>query len=322
MFQGPTFDVAIGVVLLFLIMSLLASAVVETVGGFFHRRSKNLWDTIDLLLGKTETGEGDDARKLVDRIYRQPFVTKLIQPKAQSLYPKEVNEGRTTPGLRSYKSTLDPNARRRRFHGPQDIAPRVFAKAFIEAVQPGGNVEADVDRLKAEIAKLPDPVSTPMGALLTDVSDDFVAARTRIEEWYETHMKSVSIWYRKQTRYFLFAAGLVIAVAGNVDAVGAAKTLYRDQSVRESVLAQAATIGRAECDAAAGANAQVDCLRNEFSGAVDLPIGWADVDGSAGAWILRSLGWVLVAGGVTLGAPFWFDLLRRALAHRKASDSS
>ena len=50
---------------------------------------------------------------------------------------------------------------------------------------------------------------------------------------------------------------------------------------------------------------------------MNLPIGWSDLNGSAGAWAMRILGWVLVAGAVTLGAPFWFDLLRRALAHRK-----
>ena len=320
MFQGSTFEVGIGVILLFLVTSLLASAVVETIGGFFHRRSKNLWDTIDLMLGKASIGEGDDTRKLVDRIYREPFVTKLVQPKAQPLYPKEVGGGRATPGLRSYKSTLDASERKRRFHGPQHIAPTVFAKAFIEAVHPGGTVEADVGRLKAEIAKLPDSISTPIGALLSDVTTDFVTARRRIEEWYESHMNAVSVWYRRQTRYFLFAAGLVIAVAGNVDAVGAAKTLYRDQSVRESVLAQAQAIGRTQCEPEAGANAQVTCLRNELGGAVALPIGWADLDRSTGAWLLRGFGWLLIAGAVTVGAPFWFDLLRRGLAHRKPSD--
>jgi hypothetical protein len=321
MFQGPTFDVAIGIVLLFLVMSLLASALVETVGGFFHRRSKNLWDTIDLLLGSAETGEGDDARKLVDRIYRQPFVTKLIQPKAQRLYPKEVGEGYTTPGLRSYKSTLDTGERKRRFHGPQNITPTVFAKAFIESVQPGGNVDTNVAELKTKIAKLPEAVSKPIGALLSDVDNDFVAARTHIENWYDSHMNAVSVWYRKQTRYFLFAAGLIIAVAGNIDAIGSAKTLYRDQAVRESVLAAAGTIGQSDCRTQTGANAQVDCLRTDLAGAVSLPVGWADVDTTSGAWMLRSLGWLLVAGGVTLGAPFWFDLLRRALAHKKSRDT-
>jgi hypothetical protein len=308
---------------LFLVMSLLASALVETVGGFFHRRSKNLWDTIDLLLGgpQPNTAEGERGRNLVDEIYRQPFVTKLVQPKAQRLYPKKDGEGYDTPGLRSYKSTLDPDQRKRRFHGPQNITPAVFAKAFIESVQPGGNVDTNVGTLKAEIAKLPDAVSKPIGALLADVDKDFVAARTHIESWYESHMSAVSVWYRKQTRYFLFVAGLAIAIAGNIDAIGSAKTLYRDQAVRQSVLDVAGTIGRSDCDKKSGANAQVDCLRTDLGGAVTLPIGWADVDTTSGAWMLRGLGWLLVAGGVTLGAPFWFDLLGRALAHKKSADT-
>jgi hypothetical protein len=321
MFQGPMFDVAIGAILLFLVCSLLASAVVETVGGFFHRRSKNLWDTIELLLGKAEVGEGDDVRKLVDQIYREPFVAKLVQPKAQLFYPKANEQGSTSPGLRSFKPDLNVQERKRRFHGPQHIEGRVFAKAFVEAVRPNGNVEADLANFKAEIAKLPAAISKPVGALLAEAGDDFLDARKRIEDWYDAHMQAVSVWYRRQTRYFLFAAGLAIAIVGNVDAVGATTILYRDESVRESVLAQAVIVGQTECDDEEGGNAQVDCLRDELGGAVNLPIGWSDLNGSAGAWAMRILGWLLVAGAVTLGAPFWFDLLRRALAHRKATSS-
>jgi hypothetical protein len=317
MFQGPTFDVAIGVVVLFLVTSLLASAMVETAAGFLHRRSKNLWDTIDLMLGKSKIGDGSDAENLVDRIYRQTFITKLVQPKAQNLYPRVADGGQSTRGLRSYKSDLNRNERKRRFHGPQQIAPPAFAKAFIEAVRPGGNVDADVDSLKARIKTLPEAISKPLGAVLNEANIDFATARTRIEDWYETHMQSVTIWYRKQTRYFLFIAGLVIAVVGNIDAIGATKTLYRDQSVRESVVAEAVAIGKSDCDKKDTANAKVACLRNDLGGAVTLPIGWSDVDRAPGAWTLRILGWLLVAGAVTLGAPFWFDLLRKALAHRK-----
>ena len=321
MFQGPMFDVAIGATLLFLVSSLLASAIVETVGGFFHRRSKNLWDTIDLLLGKAEIGEGDDVRKLVDQIYREPFVAKLVQPKAQLFYPKANEQESPTPDPRSYKPDLSGNARKRRFHGPQYIGSEVFAKAFVEAVRPNGNVEANLANLKAEVAKLPAAISKPVGALLAEAGDDFLGARKRIQDWYDAHMQAVSVWYRRQTRYFLFAAGLAIAVVGNVDAIGATSILYRDELVRESVLAQAVIVGQTECDDEEGGGVQVDCLRDELGGAVNLPIGWSDLDGSPSAWATRILGWVLVAGAVTLGAPFWFDLLRRALAHRKATSS-
>jgi hypothetical protein len=317
MSQNVTLDVAIGLILLVLIASLLGSAIVETVGGFFHRRSKNLWDTIDLMLG--EMRMGGDEEKLVDRIYRQPFVTKLVQPKAQPLYPKELAGDEASLDVRAVKPGLDTNERKRRFHGPQHIAPEAFASAFIDAIQPGGNVEASVEKLKQTVAGLPPAISEPIGALLADVGEDFVAARGRVERWYQDHMQAVSVWYRRQTRYFLFAAGLVIAVVANLDPVAATTTLYRDEALRESVLDQAQTIGATACEDEDGSDAQIDCLRTELGGAVAFPVGWSGADHSFGAWSQRLIGWILVAGAVTVGAPFWFDLLRRALAHRKSA---
>jgi len=319
MIQGATLDVAIGVLLLFLVVSLLGSAVVEAVGGFFHRRSKNLWDTIDLMLGQAtikETGE-----KLVDRIYRQPFVTTLVQPKAQRLYPKTLEEGARTRDVRSFKSGLEPDVRKRRFHGPQHLGSEAFASSFIEAIKPDGSVEQSVAKLKSAVADLPDAISKPIGALLVEVGDDFVAARDRIERWYDDHMTAVSVWYRRQTRYFLFVAGLVVAVLGNIDPFAATKTLYRDEAVRESVLEQAERIGGTDCEANEQADARIECLRDELGGSVALPIGWSGIDHSAGSWILRVVGWVVAAGAVTIGAPFWFDLLRRALAHRRGGST-
>ena len=48
-------------------------------------------------------------------------------------------------------------------------------------------------------------------------------------------MATASAWYRKQTRWFLFLAGIVLAGALNVDAVHAATTLYRDDQARAAV---------------------------------------------------------------------------------------
>ena len=286
MIQGATLDVAIGVIMLFLVASLLGSAIVETVGGFFHRRSKNLWDTIDLMLG--EAGKGDGEERLVDRIYRQSYITTLIQPKAQRLYPKTLSgaDSKVPPDPRGLKPGLDTNERKRRFYGPQHIAPEAFASAFIDAIRPGGNVEASVGELKEKVAELPSAISEPVGALLADVGDDFVAARGRVERWYADHMQAVSVWYRRQTRYFLFAAGLAIAVVGNIDPALAATTLYRDEALREAVLQQAEAVGAAACDDASGSRAQIDCLQTELGGAVAFPVGWSGVDQSFGAWTL------------------------------------
>ena len=320
MFQGSMIDVGIGVILLFLVASLLASAVVETVGGIFHRRSKNLWDTIDLMLGKTKLGDGDEARLLVDTIYTQPFVTKLVQPKAQPFYPTNGDAAGPRRDVRSYKAGLDGGERKRRFHGPQHIDAKDFASAFIAAVAPAGSVDVAVADLEHAIQTLPATIKQPLGAALAGANDDLLAARTAVETWYADHMQAVSVWYRRQTRYFLFCAGLVLAVIGNLDAVGLTRTLYRDKAVREAVVAEARTIDASTCKALDTTGKQVACLRNDLGGAVGLPVGWGGLDRTAGAWALRLFGWLLVAGAVTLGAPFWFDLLRRALAHRKGDD--
>ncbi|MDJ0770521.1 MAG: hypothetical protein QNJ12_17135 [Ilumatobacter sp.] len=66
----------------------------------------------------------------------------------------------------------------------------------------------------------------------------------------------------------------------------------------------------------------LECLRSELGDSLALPIGWDDIDTSFGDWVLRALGWLFVATAVTLGAPFWFDLLGRALAKKRGTSTS
>lgn len=266
MFDGVMLDVAIGLLLVFLVSSLVASAVVEAIGGFLHRRSKNLWDTIDLMLGRTRLG-GDDQR-VVDLVYRQPFVTALVRPTSRRFFEPEQPAAGRAPlrGIASPAAPLDDAERKRRFYGPQHLPARDFAESLIEVIAPGGTADTTSARLRGAVASLPEgSLRTQLRSVVDAAGDDLADVRAGIEDWYERHMTSVSIWYRRQTRWFLFATGLVMAIAMNVDAIDTATTLYRDDDVRSAVVDTAAA----------------------------------------------------VAGSVTVGAPFWFDLLRRGLALRK-----
>ena len=77
MFDGAMLDVAIGLTLLFLVTSLVASAIVEAIGGFLHRRSKHLWDTLDLLLGNTSAAQDQDVTSIVDHLI-ETHVARLL----------------------------------------------------------------------------------------------------------------------------------------------------------------------------------------------------------------------------------------------------
>ncbi len=420
MFNGSMFDVAIGLLLLFLVASLIASALVEAVGGFLHRRQKHLWDTIDLLLGNTSVESDDNSRQIVNELYRQPFITGLVRPADRLKFdPRDPTanvvparaKARAVPGAQNPKSRAhDDEQSARRYYGPQHIEPREFANSLLACLRPDGaldtardalaaleetasdptstsialeNISATVDDLEqaataigsmqlrqavariraagdsiqvaqlkaalddvraavtrlmtgqfdqaeviAAIQVLPPDARTKLTAVLSGVANDAASVRTGVEEWFDRQMGAASAWYRKQTRWFLFVAGLVLAVTLNVDAVHAATTLYRDDQTRAAVVGLAERASESDCvsdgqqSSAGSAQVDLDCVRNSVGGSISLPIGWTDIEAdNAVDWSLRVLGWLFVAGAVTLGAPFWFDLLRRALVVKRSQSS-
>ena len=188
----------------------------------------------------------------------------------------------------------------------------------------------------AEVVKMleavPSDLRVKLLAVARDVGTEFTDIRAGIEDWYDRNMAAASAWYRKQTRWFLFLAGLVMAIGLNVDAVHAATTLYQDESVRDGLVAVAEEVSAIECDDTSAARARIPpptpardrgarsrLLPDQLGDSVAFPVGWDDVDTSFGAWVLRAFGWLFVATAVTLGAPFWFDLLGRALAKKRGT---
>ena len=144
-------DVAIGSLLLFLMSSLIASAVVEAIGGFFHRRSKHLWDSLDLLLGNTSPNASGEVGPIVDELYRQPFITGLVRPTERAKLENSVDKRKLRdPGPRVGRfesKDVSKAARARRFYGPKHIDAREFAKALLAVVRPSGAID---DALVAE----------------------------------------------------------------------------------------------------------------------------------------------------------------------------
>ena len=416
-FDGVMLDVGIGMLLIFLVSSLIASAVVETIGGFLHRRSKHLWDTLDLLLGNTST-DGEDSRSIVDELYRTPFITGLVRPTDRAHFDPakgERHNGRVPiraaplePVANKMVATRasSPEEKLRRYYGPIHINGRDFTNGLLSVLRPdgkldqgletlgairskvanasstdialddisglldtlksattaigAGDVTAAIDALKAggeriptsevqqvvanaesaiagfstgqptkeqivaALEVVPHDLRIKLLAVVDEAGDEIVKIRAGIEDWYERTMTAASSWYRKQTRWFLFAAGLVMAVSLNVDAIGAATTLYRDEPAREAIVALADEVVVIECSTT-GSDGQpeetaldLDCVRGSVGGSLSLPIGWADVDTGPWAWVLRVVGWIVIAGSVTVGAPFWYDLLGRALRHRSS----
>ena len=166
-------------------------------------------------------------------------------------------------------------------------------------VAPSDKAAALVDRVRD------DPVLGPAFRALSNAGAETVAdLRREIANWFDEGMNRVSGWYRRRAQLIIFVIGAVVAVSANASTVHVVRDLWEDDALRYALAQQAVA---AAADAESSDTLQVpDDLLASF------PLGWEGVSGwGVGGWIAHLFGWLFTAVAVSLGAPFWFDLLSR-----------
>jgi len=88
MLNSPTLDVAIGLAMIFLLLSLLVSAVCEMLAGFLKWRAANLWEGIEQLL------QSKDAR---NALYNHPLIRGLAPTGTSSTTPPTTQAANAPP---------------------------------------------------------------------------------------------------------------------------------------------------------------------------------------------------------------------------------
>ena len=279
-------EVVIGLAFLFFVLSVVASALSEAISAVLNLRGNTLHRGIaNLVTGETAMpqrpapGEASppDAPPASDaeafwRIYDHP----LVQSYGGRRWPSYVSAASFRSAVLDATRVLDaPGA-----GGPPDLAAGL-------AALPAGS------RLR-----------TVLTALARTVDHDPARLAIAIEQWYDRSMERVSGWYKRNTQVLLFAIGVVLALACNANAGQAALRLWTDDAVRDGLVAEARA-ARPDTDAPAA----VRQLRR-----LDFPVGWAEPNRPevTPVGLLAAFGgWVLTGIAVTVGAPFWFDVLGR-----------
>ena len=240
MLGSDVVEVGIGLILLFLFMSVICAAVREAIEGVLKSRAKDLEQGIrELLNDKNGTG-------LATQLFDHPLLSSLF--------------------LGSY-SPSDFSGNRRRFRRmglvagrklPSYIPSSQFAEALLDVVFRGpvaatnstdaqSNVSTDsimsIDGLRTAVAKI-DNINVQRAVLsaIDMAQGDLNKVKANIEDWFNGTMDRVSGWYKRRTQTILFFIGLATAVALNVDAITIAKRLNEDKALRQAAVAQAGTI--------------------------------------------------------------------------------
>lgn len=308
---GTLIEIAIGLTLVYLVLSLVVSGAQEWVSQIFRLRSKNLRKGIANLIGEAKTSDFYN-HGVIKGLYDHRRKTWIL---GERLYPSYI------PGDRFADALLGLFVFRE--GAGDDGAPR--GAAFDGAKPLTAYIDETID----------DPVLRDALKSLARRGDEKIDAfRDEIADWYDDAMQRVSGWYARRIRWIGLVVAILVVVTMNADTLRIAHTIWQSEVLRTSL----ATIGQTV--ATEGMPTEADKTTGEI---LDLlPLGWpcetGDTEGqpSPGAsvcvlsnpafdtpmgFVLKLLGWTITIFAVSLGAPFWFDLLKRVAKLRSVGDN-
>jgi hypothetical protein len=306
-------DVAIGLSFVYLLFSILCSAVQEAIAGILDLRADTLEKGLRNLLDDDGEPGGGGAPKDV----------RAAAPSSSGPVPESAGgPGASAPQLtdrllgHGLVRTQYRAARwlRRGRRGPSYIPSRTFALALLDVVAPADEGAMSTPSLQTAIANthIPPGTKNALLALARSAGNDRDKFRILVEHWFNGAMDRVSGWYKRRSQVVICALSLLVAVGLNVNTVAIAERLGRDDAVRAAVVEQASKTTAKPGDSLNTVATDVSKVRE-----LGLPLGWSKKDGDPVKADLRDHpfrtigGWLLTFLALSLGAPFWFGTLGR-----------
>lgn len=277
-------DLAIGLVLAFLMLSLLVSGINEAFVRLFGIRSKFLWAYIrDTMDGGPQEGRSWIPAKVADVFARLPFSGNDPRPRHDPdpappvvdpvpIDPAAVLATETpAPAVdmtgRLYGRLQEIDHPRGTRTGIANIPPERFSGAMLELVSAE---EGGVDGLLGKLEAIGSPLAGHLRGVWEGAQRDLGKFRKGVEAWFDGEMQRLSTLYRRYVKWVILALGLVLTLLFSMDALEYGKTLLRDNAYRAGVAAIAGgsedglSALRDKC-AVDGATEPYACVTESFS---------------------------------------------------------
>lgn len=278
-------DVAIGIIFLYLLLSLLCTTVTEGIARILALRSSNLKEGLRNVLN-------DPDGETVNKLYNHPLVKGLYR---EGRFEKFTGRG-----------------------GPSYIPSGNFARALLDIFAPPDDqgkpktfaeVRGAVNNIQNEDLKKVLLLS------LNDANSRLDKARENVESWFNNAMERVSGWYKRKAQVIILLVAFVVSVALNADTFNVVNSLWTDTALRESVVA--------------AAQRATDQPLSEDMGEItqqitdlQLPLGWKSLPATWAEGLIKVAGLLFTTAALSLGAPFWFDVLNKIMRLRSSGEPS
>lgn len=293
-------DVAIGLTLVYLGVSLFVTIINEYIAQLFNLRGKQLYASLNQLI------DNDDIRK-----------TLRQNPALESFFSKQPKH------VASY---VDPQ-----------IFAQILIGSLLAAGNSNGKMDQitlAIDKLPNSSLK------AQLQGLVFTAGEKIENLIEAVGSWLDRSLTMMGECYKRKLQTISFSVGLAVAVILNINTITLTEHLYRDKETRNATTALAIQftegVNKEKFTKCQESPEMTSCIalkgltdaiqkRNESLGR--LPIGWPDTSTLAAEtfqsdsseiifWVKRLIGWFLTALAISLGAPFWFDTLNRVVSIR------
>lgn len=335
-------ELGIGLTLVYLAGALVVTAAMEAIAGVLRMRAATLRQGLAGLL-RNDSIEG--------KLLSHPLVATLTTARAASPAGKSA----VGQGGPDWRARLPLMTWVGRAHEAASYIPsRSFALALLDVVSElptatagrgasergGGVMAASAGPLgtgakpEGEEATAPDPDPAPLATLQAvfqwagenkggseiaraldtmrmEAGNDLSKLRSEIERWYDEAMDRVAGLYKRWTQWVGALVGLAVAALVNIDTIGIVGALRKEPAMRAELARLGDQLARDDITAAKYGEV-FDALV-----ARGMPLGWPE--GVTWPGVVSGIpGWILTAFALSLGAAFWFDVLKRLVNVRSS----
>jgi len=327
--------VVLGVVFILLLLSLLASTIMEFVSSIFALRGNNLLKALqNMLVGYKKDG-GVADKEIFKQFKDNPFYKQL-----SFRYGSDATKSKPPSYIsaKSFQSILFDILLGNEIVGDQKLEDVLLEK---------------IDALENEDLK------KVLRQLWRDADGNIDVFKKKVEGWYNSVMERATGWYKRSTQYILVGVGFTIAVVLNADTLAIYERLENNPEVAEKIALIAESVAQkdtitvnklvqagqevngvdtstasitidtlaldvTDTEKDRNAKVQYNTKAKELTAVVDqinnyrspLGMGWKNVNFGKMAPIdmaTKLLGWLVTALAISLGAPFWFDILKKVV---------
>jgi hypothetical protein len=318
LFNSTVLDVAIGLIFVYLLLSILCTSANEWLAAVTKSRAKFLRKGLKQLLDNQPIVNGGSPDQFIAEFYGHPLITGVMKDEK--------------PG-----------------NHPAYLSARTFAAVvtdLVTAYSPAnaGNPSDKDPSLENGLTRLPPgDFQKALAALIKRSKRESITTQQAIEAWFNDAMDRVTGWYKRRTQTWTLIVAIVITLTANANTISIARRLWTDPVLRSAVVEEAKVraqkpppsvkIEYPDLDDPASPQATTNeggnVLSEQEQERLGQMLGWHDnifhdKDGKNwpwSVWIERLIGWLLTVLALSLGAPFWFDLLNKFINIRSAGKS-